>query len=205
MHCRLAAVPAPRRSSTRSSSKLTAKLHEVQDRRPAGRSDRHGRHHQSQAVRSRLLATSTDGLQQKGARARARRTAANRRAARAAATSCSRPCSPTSSNDWRIAREEIFGPVMVAIPWDDERGRRSAWPTTATTVWPRTSGRRHLQRRCERRTRSSRAGCRSIRGSGSFPGQSYGGYKQSGIGREYSLEGMLDSYTQRKSVTVNLQ
>ena len=25
------------------------------------------------------------------------------------------------SNDWRIAREEIFGPVMVAIPWDDER------------------------------------------------------------------------------------
>ena len=24
-------------------------------------------------------------------------------------------------NDWRIAREEIFGPVMVAIPWDDER------------------------------------------------------------------------------------
>src|SRR5258705_394071 len=24
-------------------------------------------------------------------------------------------------NDWRIAREEIFGPVMVAIPWEDER------------------------------------------------------------------------------------
>jgi acyl-CoA reductase-like NAD-dependent aldehyde dehydrogenase len=33
---------------------------------------------------------------------------------------------------------------------------------------------------------------------------SYGGYKQSGIGREYSLEGMLDSYTQRKNITVNL-
>jgi betaine-aldehyde dehydrogenase len=42
-------------------------------------------------------------------------------------------------------------------------------------------------------------------GLGQFPGQSYGGYKQSGIGREYSLEGMLDSYTQRKCVTVNLQ
>ena len=41
-------------------------------------------------------------------------------------------------------------------------------------------------------------------GLGQFPGQSYGGYKQSGIGREYSLEGMLDSYTQRKCVTVNL-
>jgi betaine-aldehyde dehydrogenase len=31
-----------------------------------------------------------------------------------------------------------------------------------------------------------------------------GGYKQGGIGREFSLEGMLDSLTQRKSVTVNL-
>jgi betaine-aldehyde dehydrogenase len=41
-------------------------------------------------------------------------------------------------------------------------------------------------------------------GLGQFPGQSYGGYKQSGIGREYSLEGMLDSYTQRKNITVNL-
>jgi acyl-CoA reductase-like NAD-dependent aldehyde dehydrogenase len=36
------------------------------------------------------------------------------------------------------------------------------------------------------------------------PGHSYGGYKQSGIGREFSLEGMLDSFTQRKNVTVNL-
>ena len=25
-----------------------------------------------------------------------------------------------TSNDWRLAREEIFGPVLVAIPWDDE-------------------------------------------------------------------------------------
>ena len=29
----------------------------------------------------------------------------------------------------------------------------------------------------------------------------YGGYKESGIGREFSLEGMLDSFTQRKNVT----
>jgi betaine-aldehyde dehydrogenase len=41
-------------------------------------------------------------------------------------------------------------------------------------------------------------------GLGQFPGHSYGGYKQSGIGREFSLEGMLDSFTQRKNVTVNL-
>ena len=41
-------------------------------------------------------------------------------------------------------------------------------------------------------------------GLGQTPGHSYGGYKESGIGREFSLEGMLESYTQRKNVTVNL-
>jgi betaine-aldehyde dehydrogenase len=41
-------------------------------------------------------------------------------------------------------------------------------------------------------------------GLGQQPGHSYGGYKTSGIGREFSLEGMLDSFTQRKNVTVNL-
>jgi hypothetical protein len=34
--------------------------------------------------------------------------------------------------------------------------------------------------------------------------QTNGGYKESGIGREFSLEGMLESYTHRKNVTVNL-
>jgi betaine-aldehyde dehydrogenase len=32
-------------------------------------------------------------------------------------------------------------------------------------------------------------------GLGQTPGHSYGGYKESGIGREFSLEGMLESYT----------
>ncbi len=35
-------------------------------------------------------------------------------------------------------------------------------------------------------------------------GQSYGGCKESGIARECSLEGMLDSYAQRKCINVNL-
>ena len=35
-------------------------------------------------------------------------------------------------------------------------------------------------------------------------GRTGAGYKESGIGREFSLEGMLESYTQRKNVTVNL-
>jgi len=41
-------------------------------------------------------------------------------------------------------------------------------------------------------------------GSRSAAGHSYSGFKQSDIGREFSLEGMLDSFTQRKNVAVNL-
>ena len=41
-------------------------------------------------------------------------------------------------------------------------------------------------------------------GGGQVLGQSYGGYKASGMGREFSLEGMLESYTQRKHISINL-
>ena len=41
-------------------------------------------------------------------------------------------------------------------------------------------------------------------GGGQIPGMSYGGVKQSGMGREYSIEGALDSYTSRKSITMKL-
>jgi acyl-CoA reductase-like NAD-dependent aldehyde dehydrogenase len=108
------------------------------------------------------------------------------------------------SNDWRIAREEIFGPVMVAIPWDDERDAirmaNDSHYGLAAYVWTRDVS------KAINTAHAIESGWVQInQGLGQFPGQSYGGYKQSGMGREYSLEGMLDSYTQRKSVTINLQ
>ena len=42
-------------------------------------------------------------------------------------------------------------------------------------------------------------------GGGQVVGQSYGGYKQSGMGREVSLEGMLAGFTQTKQINVKLR
>src|SRR2546425_5253114 len=106
-------------------------------------------------------------------------------------------------NDWRVAREEIFGPVLVAIPWTDlDEAIRMANAThygLAAYVWTRD-----LSKAIATAHRIESGWIQINQGLGQFPGQSYGGYKQSGIGREYSLEGMLDSYTQRKNVTINL-
>jgi acyl-CoA reductase-like NAD-dependent aldehyde dehydrogenase len=106
-------------------------------------------------------------------------------------------------NDWRIAREEIFGPVLVAIPWDDPADAvRMANDThygLAAYVWCKDIT------RALRTAHSIDAGWVQVnQGLGQVVGQPYGGFKESGLGRENSLEGMLEGFTQRKSVTVNL-
>ena len=108
------------------------------------------------------------------------------------------------ANDWRIAREEIFGPVMVAIPWEDEREAirmaNDSHYGLAAYVWTRDIT------KALRTAHAIESGWVQVnQGGGQLPGMSYGGFKQSGIGREYSLEGMLDGFTQRKCVAVNLQ
>ena len=108
-----------------------------------------------------------------------------------------------AANDWRLAREEIFGPVLVAIPWTDEadaiRMANDSHYGLAAYVWSHDLG------RALRTAHAIESGWVQVnQGVGQSLGQPYGGYKQSGIGREFSLDGMLDSYTQSKTVTVNL-
>ena len=107
-------------------------------------------------------------------------------------------------HDWRIAREEIFGPVLAVIPWRDEaealRMANDSHYGLAAYVHTRdiTKG--------IKTAHAVEAGFVQVnQGLGQWPGHSYGGFKQSGIGREFSLEGMLDSFTQRKAVTINLE
>tara|TARA_B100000427_G_scaffold120687_1_gene100553 strand:- start:136 stop:1062 length:927 start_codon:yes stop_codon:yes gene_type:complete len=109
-----------------------------------------------------------------------------------------------ATNDWRLAREEIFGPVLVAIRWtnieDAIRMANDSHYGLAAFVWTHDIG------QGLRTAHAIESGWVQVnQGGGQVIGQSYGGYKQSGLGREFSLEGMLDGFTQRKNVSVNLQ
>jgi acyl-CoA reductase-like NAD-dependent aldehyde dehydrogenase len=93
--------------------------------------------------------------------------------------------------------------VLVAIPWDDEdeviKMANDSHYGLAAYIWTHDIG------KALRTARDIEAGWVQInQGGGQLPGHSYGGYKQSGLGREFSLAAMLDSFTQTKNVTINL-
>jgi aldehyde dehydrogenase (NAD+) len=106
-------------------------------------------------------------------------------------------------NSWRIAREEIFGPVLVAIPWTD-RDQVIAMANDshyglAAFIWCQ-----ELTAALDTAHRIESGWVQVNQGGGQVVGQSYGGYKQSGIGREMSLEGALEAFTQIKQINVKL-
>jgi aldehyde dehydrogenase (NAD+) len=99
-----------------------------------------------------------------------------------------------------VAQDEIFGPVGVVIPFDgDEEGIRIANDSRyglAASVWhPNPVRAFEIAQQIE-------AGTVSINGGGGGPNLwgPFGGYKHSGIGREYGDYGLLE-YTQLKTVT----
>ena len=101
------------------------------------------------------------------------------------------------SNDMRIAREEIFGPVLVIIPFEDESDAISIANDTpyGLAAYLQTGD----SDRAERVASKLRAGAVHINGGGFEYGSPFGGYKQSGNGREGGMMG-LEDYLETKTL-----
>jgi acyl-CoA reductase-like NAD-dependent aldehyde dehydrogenase len=106
-----------------------------------------------------------------------------------------------ASAGWRMAREEIFGPVVAVIPFEDEVDAvRLANDTPfglSGSIWTRDGA------RALRMARAIQSGNLSVNSHSSVRVQtSFGGMKQSGFGRELGLEA-LASYTDVKNVFIS--
>ncbi|MDX1578289.1 MAG: aldehyde dehydrogenase family protein, partial [Gemmatimonadota bacterium] len=107
------------------------------------------------------------------------------------------------TNDMTIAREEIFGPVLAAIDFDDvdeaiERANDNPYGLAAA-VWTRDIKKAHYV------ASRLKAGTVWINTYNLYdPAMPFGGYKRSGYGRDLGRQA-LEGYTETKSVWVNLR
>jgi betaine-aldehyde dehydrogenase len=102
----------------------------------------------------------------------------------------------------RIAQEEVFGPVVVVIPFDtEEEAVRLANDTPyglSGSIWTRDIG------KAIRTARAIRSGVLSINCNSSVHTEApFGGYKMSGVGHENGMHA-FEGYTQVKNVYVDL-
>ena len=103
------------------------------------------------------------------------------------------------TNDMRIAQEEIFGPVLVVIPYEDDA---DAVRIANDSIFGLSGAIIGSPERALRLARRVRSGTLNVNGANFFaPDSPFGGYKQSGIGREMGAAG-LEEYLQTKTVAV---
>ena len=106
------------------------------------------------------------------------------------------------SNDMRIAQEEIFGPVVVIVPFDGEdeavRIANDVRYGLAAGIWTSDVGRAHrVAHRLE-------AGSIWVNQYGVYPSEApFGGYKESGTGYDLGLES-LSEYLETKNIHLNI-
>lgn len=100
-------------------------------------------------------------------------------------------------NRMAIAQEEVFGPVLCMIPFDDEH---DAIRLANDTIYGLTNYVQTLDlAKAERVARQLRSGMVSINGARQSLGSPFGGYKRSGIGREGGIAG-LEEFTEIKNI-----
>jgi acyl-CoA reductase-like NAD-dependent aldehyde dehydrogenase len=114
------------------------------------------------------------------------------------------PCTIVeASNDDRIAREEVFGPVAAVIPFEDEADAIRLSNDTpyglSGSIWTRDGA------RALRVARATDAGVLSVNANTSVRVQTpFGGFKQSGFGRELGMHA-LEGYSEIKSVFISTE
>ncbi len=107
------------------------------------------------------------------------------------------------SNDMTIAREEIFGPVLAVIAYDDEEEAIAIANDSdyglSGSVWSADEA------RALRVARRIRTGTINVNGGNFYAADApFGGYKQSGVGREMGLEG-FEEYLETKTIALGVQ
>src|SRR5262245_30940195 len=109
-------------------------------------------------------------------------------------------CFVDVDNSMRIAQEEIFGPVLVVIPYEDDE---DAIRIANDSVYGLSGGVHGADKaRSLSVARRIRTGAVNVNGgmaiSADLP---FGGYKQSGVGKEWGLEG-FDEYLETKAIGI---